>query len=152
MLQHMRFNPDRENGDDRARARARELRRAMTIPEVKLWKRLRDRRMGVKFRRQHPIGPYTADFYAPDLKLVIELDGARHDSVHDAARDAYMRDQGIVVVRIAVWRLEQDFDHYVASLAERVRWMRSAKQWPAAPPSPHADTERHPSIREVRGG
>ncbi len=124
MLRHMRFNPDRGNNDDRAKARARELRRAMSVPEVKLWKRLRDRRIGIKFRRQHPIGPYTADFYAPDLKLVIELDGSRHDPAHDAVRDAYMQDQGMVVVRIAVWQLEQDFDHYVAMIADRVRRMR----------------------------
>ncbi len=122
----MRFNPDRENGDDRAVTRARELRRVMTIPERKLWKRLRDRRMGVKFRRQHPVGPYTADFYAPDLKLVIELDGSRHDPAHDAARDAYMRALGITVTRIAVWRLEQDFDHYAEQIRKRVRRMRDA--------------------------
>jgi len=123
----MRFNPDRITGEDRAQEQARKLRRAMTIPELKLWKRLRDRRMGVKFRRQHPIGPYTADFYAAEIELVIELDGSMHEATRDAVRDAYMRSRGIEVVRIAVWRLEQQFDHCVETIRDRVRRMRVMK-------------------------
>ncbi len=121
----MRFNPDRITGEQRAEEQARSLRRVMTIPERKLWKRLRDRKMGVKFRRQHPIGPYTADFYAAEIELVIELDGSMHDAGRDATRDAYMMARGIKVVRIAVWRLEQDFDHYVERIRHRVKVMRA---------------------------
>ncbi len=84
---------------------AREQRRAMSPPEVKLWALLRGSPAGVRFRRQHPVGPYVADFYCPSAKLVIEIDGLIHDSAdgadRDAARDAYMRELGLDVIRIA---------------------------------------------------
>lgn len=55
--------------------------------------------MGVKFRRQQPIGPYIADFYSASLKLVIEADGGQHTSEKDAQRNTYMRDNGLTVLR-----------------------------------------------------
>jgi very-short-patch-repair endonuclease len=83
---------------------ARQQRRAMSPPEVKLWALLRRFPCGIKFRRQHPIGPYVADFYCPAVKLVIEVDGLVHDfagpAEHDDRRNAYMRELGLEVVRI----------------------------------------------------
>jgi very-short-patch-repair endonuclease len=108
----MRF--DSHNASERATrlARSRDLRREMTIPEIKLWNRLRDRQLaGLKFRRQHRIGPYFADFVCSDAKLVIELDGQSHNKSHDAARDEYMRNLGLEVLRIPVWRFEQDIEN-----------------------------------------
>ena len=61
------------------RDRARALRAAQTEVERKLWQRLRNRQLdGAKFRRQHPIGSYIADFCCLDARLVIELDGSQH--------------------------------------------------------------------------
>lgn len=84
---------------------ARQQRRAMTPPEVKLWALLRRSPAGIRFRRQHPIGPYVADFYCPGAKLVIEIDGLIHDFPQtvgrDAVRDEYMRGIGLQVLRIA---------------------------------------------------
>jgi hypothetical protein len=60
------------------------LRREMTPPERILWQLLRRKQLGVKFRRQHPIGPYIADFYSRDARLIVEVDGAAHDG--DAAQ------------------------------------------------------------------
>jgi very-short-patch-repair endonuclease len=82
---------------------AREQRRAMSPPEVKLWVLLRRSPNGIRFRRQHPIGPYVADFYCPAAKLVVEIDGKIHDFtiVRDARRDEFMRRLGLDVVRIA---------------------------------------------------
>jgi very-short-patch-repair endonuclease len=57
---------------------ARELRRGMTAPELKLWRELRLRPDGLKFRRQHPVGPYVLDFYCPAARVAIEVDGAVH--------------------------------------------------------------------------
>ena len=58
---------------------ARKLRQTSTIPEVKLWQYLRNRQfMGLKFRRQFPVGPYVVDFVCLSHKLVIELDGGQH--------------------------------------------------------------------------
>ena len=79
-------------------------RRSMSPPELKLWALLRRSPGGVRIRRQHPIGPYVADFYCPSAKLVIEIDGLVHDNAAaaacDAARDAYMHGLGLQVLRI----------------------------------------------------
>src|SRR5690242_21269362 len=58
---------------------ARKLRRNMSPPEVVLWSQLRGKRLGFKVLRQHPIGPYVADFCVSTAKLVIEVDGGAHD-------------------------------------------------------------------------
>ena len=83
---------------------ARRLRRAMSLPEVKLWALLRRSPGGVRFRRQHPVGPYVADFYCPAAKLMIEIDGRFHDNAEaqqkDVARTAYIEQLGLKVLRI----------------------------------------------------
>jgi very-short-patch-repair endonuclease len=58
---------------------ARELRRSMSLPEGLLWRELRKRPGRFKFRRQHPVGRYIADFYCPAVKLIVEVDGLSHD-------------------------------------------------------------------------
>ena len=91
--------------------RARELRQDQTPPEAVFWSRVRNHRLhGLQFRRQHPLGPYTADFYCAEAGLVIELDGSTHEHrvESDRARDAWMRERGIAVLRIAVSRLSKD--------------------------------------------
>ena len=82
---------------------ARGLRRKLSLPEMLLWRLLRVSRRELRFRKQHAIGPYVADFYCPAAKMVIEVDGATHDySVKsDANRDAYMESLGLKIVRIA---------------------------------------------------
>ena len=90
---------------------ARYLRKAATSSEAYLWQLLRGRgRCGKKFRRQHPLGIYTADFYCDEAKLVIEIDGSPHQSSagkqKDEARDAWMRSQGIEVLRFGGWQVE----------------------------------------------
>ncbi len=77
----------------------------MTLPEVMLWQILRgDRLNGLRFRRQHPIGPYILDFFCSAPRLAIEVDGAMHGYVerarHDAIRDAWLEAQGIKVLRL----------------------------------------------------
>jgi BirA family biotin operon repressor/biotin-[acetyl-CoA-carboxylase] ligase len=67
--------------------RAQELRRNMTDCERRLWRRLRDRELGFKFRRQMPIGGYIADFACPAARIVIELDGGQHGSDEAEALD-----------------------------------------------------------------
>jgi type I restriction enzyme M protein len=86
--------------------KARELRRKQTPAEEVLWAMLRDRQfMDLKFRRQHQIGSYIADFYCDEQKLVIELDGPVHDNAqqqkHDAKRDAYLTSMGNTVIRLS---------------------------------------------------
>jgi very-short-patch-repair endonuclease len=87
----------------RSMASARRLRRELSLPEMLLWRLLRLKRRELRFRRQHPIGPYIADFYCPAAKTVIEVDGAMHDWRQDAdvGRDAYMESLGLRVIRVA---------------------------------------------------
>lgn len=91
--------------------KARELRRHQTPEEEEFWHFLRDKRFdGFKFRRQHPIGEYIADFCCPQKKLIIELDGAGHSKEYDEFRDAYLSSRRFRVVRIPneVFRRSRD--------------------------------------------
>jgi len=81
--------------------RARELRQASTDAENKLWAALREGFPQIRFRRQHPIGPYFADFACPSRKLVIEIDGSQHmqQMEKDEARTAVLARHGYRVIR-----------------------------------------------------
>src|SRR3954466_15040415 len=85
----------------RAQRNARELRRHMTDSEQRLWNRLRAEQLGVKFRRQHPLGSYVADFACLAPRLIIELDGSQHagQQEYDARRDAFFQERGFRVLR-----------------------------------------------------
>jgi very-short-patch-repair endonuclease len=89
-------------------SRARVLRRKLTDAETMLWLQLRGEKLGVRFRRQHPVGPYVADFACVCASLVVEVDGATHSSdaerSHDARRDAFLRSKGWHVLR--VWNVD----------------------------------------------
>jgi len=86
----------------RDHTRERELRRASTEAEQRLWYLLRDRRLdGFKFRRQHRIGPYYVDFVCHRAQLVVEADGGQHatHASYDAARTHYLESRGLRVLR-----------------------------------------------------
>jgi len=93
---------------------ARTLRRKMTLPEVVLWHWLRQRPEGLKFRRQHPTGPYVLDFFCSDARLAIEVDGEAHSRgdrpQRDAARDQWLRAAGIETLRIPASDLLRNAD------------------------------------------
>jgi very-short-patch-repair endonuclease len=93
------------HGPKSTQARARTLRRSMTLPEVALWRELRTRPGGLKFRRQHPAGVYVLDFFCAERRLAVEVDGEVHSRAdrpaRDAERDAWLRAQGVKVIRIA---------------------------------------------------
>ncbi|MFI4855053.1 MAG: endonuclease domain-containing protein [Phycisphaerales bacterium JB065] len=100
--------PDRDPID-----RARRLRRELSPPERVLWARLRNGQLaGLKFRRQHPVGPYVADFFCAAARLVIEIDGRVHErrSAHDRARYRWMQEDGIRVLRIPAHEISRDLD------------------------------------------
>jgi very-short-patch-repair endonuclease len=80
--------------------RAREMRQSPTFTEAIMWKHLRARRLGrLKFRRQAIILGWIVDFYCPERKLVVEIDGNGHDPHADSRRDTVMRDKGLTVLR-----------------------------------------------------
>jgi very-short-patch-repair endonuclease len=77
----------------------------MSLPEIVLWQALRKRQLpGLRFRRQHPVGPYVLDFYCFAARLAVEVDGLAHDTAaqacHDERRQAWLAQQKIRVIRI----------------------------------------------------
>jgi very-short-patch-repair endonuclease len=87
----------------------------LTVPEARLWNRLRQRAQGKPvFRRPHPIGPYVIDFYCAKAKLAIEIDGVNHDMgdrpQRDERRDAWLKARGVTVVRIPGTELSHGID------------------------------------------
>lgn len=85
-------------------AQARQLRRDQTPFEAQMWNILRDRQLeSYKFRRQHPVPPYIADFACVSRKLIVELDGRVHDDTieRDQNRDAVLQEQGWRVLRFS---------------------------------------------------
>ena len=94
---------ERRNRSAIFRERAREMRHQPNDAESLVWDQLRNRRVGkFKFRRQHPIGKYIADFYCVEAKVIVELDGATHEGRedYDAERQAWLESQGIAVLRV----------------------------------------------------
>jgi len=77
----------------------------MTDTERRLWSLLRDTQLGVRFRRQVPVGPYIVDFLSRKAKLIVELDGSQHyekkSLIYDARRDDYLKDRGFMVLRFS---------------------------------------------------
>ena len=114
--------------------RARSLRRNMSPPEAMLWTRLRPRLPGrPSFRRQHPVGPYILDFYCGALKLAVEIDGQGHDMgdapAHDIRRSAWLRDQGIEIIRIPALDVLRNPDEVTENL-----WIAVRARMPTPPP------------------
>ena len=103
---------------------ARKLRRQMSPPEVLLWSQLRRQQKGFKVLRQHPIGIYSADFYAPVARLIVEVDGGAHDygdrPDRDPARDRYIRERGYRVLRIAARDVMKNLDGVLSLIIEQV--------------------------------
>jgi very-short-patch-repair endonuclease len=80
---------------------SRKLRTNMTDAERRLWSVVRNRQLdGYKFRRQHPIGAFVADFACIERRLILELDGGQHSgSAYDVRRTAWLEGQGWLVIR-----------------------------------------------------
>jgi len=113
-------------------ARARNLRRNSTDVEMKLWQRLRNRQLGVDFRRQHPAGPYILDFYCPALRFAIELDGGQHgaEPQRDQARDAWLAQRGVTVVRFWNSDLTGNFSGVLEAIATKISALQSSELTP----------------------
>jgi len=100
-------------------ATARKLRKEMSYPEVLLWQRLRGATAGARFRRQHPIGPYVADFCCVGSRLVVEVDGEIHAGRldYDAEREGFLIGNGYRVVHVLAADILKDADGVAASIA-----------------------------------
>jgi very-short-patch-repair endonuclease len=106
-------------------SRARNLRRSMTEAEKVLWGYLQNRKAGgYKFRRQHPLGSYIADFYCHEKRLVVEVDGEIHlnpETVEkDENRTAVLERYGIAVIRFSNQEVLEDTESVVQSIIQEL--------------------------------
>jgi very-short-patch-repair endonuclease len=102
-------------------AAARDLRHRMTPAEQILWAALRRRQLaGLYFRRQHPTGPYILDFFCASCGLVVELDGAVHETLHeyDEERTRYLTTYGYRVIRFANEAVVRDLPSVLARIEQ----------------------------------
>lgn len=147
-------NPPRNGEGDRAKrggggsrplprpivARARQLRKQMTPPEIALWQYLRQRPGGYKFRKQHPVtNEIIADFYCSKASLVVEVDGKVHDiatvSDKDANREVMFVELGLRLFRLKAVDVLRDTAACVNSI---LAFADSPHHHPADGPPPHA--------------
>jgi very-short-patch-repair endonuclease len=119
---NFRKNMDRIFNSKSREAGRKKLRKSATPQEVILWSHLRRSALGFKFRRQYSIGPYIVDFYCPEKKLVVELDGWQHAErvEHDAARTAYLESLGLSVVRFWNDDVNKNLDNVVLNISEHL--------------------------------
>ena len=110
-------------GTSDTQGRAKALRKTMSPPEFALWRVLRTRSAGLKFRKQHPSGPYVADFYCHAARLVIEVDGAVHDHgdrpARDARRDRWFAVRDLDVMRIPASEISRDLNAVTHGIVAR---------------------------------
>ncbi len=114
-------SPDRY---DILKAYARQNRREMTESETVLWNALRNEFRGVKFRRQHPIGDYIADFLCLKAKLVIEVDGGYHDKpqqqLEDQWRTEFLQSKGYRVIRFTNEEVNSQLKGVISRIKEEL--------------------------------
>jgi very-short-patch-repair endonuclease len=103
---------------------ARQLRSTPTDAEIRLWSRLRRKQLdGFRFRRQHPIGPYIVDFFCPEAKLVVEVDGGQHNAeeAKDEKRTCWLEERGYRVIRFWNNDVLSNTDGVVLAVLEELR-------------------------------
>ena len=105
-------------------ARAKKLRRKMSLPEVLLWRELQRAPDGLRFRKQHPAGVFVIDFFCARANLAIEVDGISHDMgdrpVRDEKRDVWLREHRIDTVRIPAREVLKDAGAVAESIGAMV--------------------------------
>ena len=119
----------------KARVNARALRRDMTDSERKLWSVLRGEQLGFKFRRQHPLGNFIADFACLEPRLIVELDGSQHadNQAYDLARDAFFEAKGCVVMRFPSNAPFQNLDGVLSAILHQLNTLAGFAPIPAFP-------------------
>jgi very-short-patch-repair endonuclease len=94
----------------------------MTLPEVLLWRELKTRPQGLKFRRQSPAGPFVLDFYCESARLAVEVDGAVHgqgdNPARDERRDRYFARAGIRTYRVPADEVFHNMDGVIQAIVQ----------------------------------
>ncbi|USA40052.1 endonuclease domain-containing protein [Pelagerythrobacter marinus] len=129
-------------------ARAKRLRREMSLPEILLWQQIRGSPRGIRFRKQHAAGPYALDFFCARANLAIEIDGLAHDMgdrpARDEDRDAWLRERRVETLRIPAREVMTDAVQVAEGILALVeeRLMAMGKK---APPSAAGAAATSPS-------
>ena len=93
---------DTRNRSPKSKKTARRFRREMSVSEKVVWELLRNDGIGFRFRRQFAIGPYFLDFYCPEARVCVEVDGEQHlkTKERDALRDEFLATKGVLTMRV----------------------------------------------------
>jgi very-short-patch-repair endonuclease len=131
--------------DPKLRERRKALRNNPTEAEKIFWGHVRNRQFcGLRFFRQYSCGPYILDFYCPNIKLAVEIDGGQHNDEeirnYDEARSDYLRAHGIEVIRFWNNHVVRDMDGVLSLLVEKV----------TPPHLPLAQGEETAEVKEVK--
>jgi very-short-patch-repair endonuclease len=114
--------------------RARKLRRGYTEVEMRVWQKLRNRQLGVDFRRQHPVGNFVLDFYAPALRLAIEFDGGQHSEnatvVHDEMRSRWLVEHGVTMLRFWNSDVIQNLSGVLEAISSKITELDASRVGP----------------------
>jgi cyclase len=109
--------------------RAEELRKNPTHEELLLWQHLKANNLGVRFKRQHPISMYIADFYCHELKIVIEIDGSVHNLKEvkelDMVREGDIKSFGIKVIRFQNSEIKNNIENVINQLKNIIIELKS---------------------------
>lgn len=114
--------------------RRRELRKRETSQENLLWEKLRNRKLGAKFRRQHDVGGYILDFYCAEKRLIIEIDGGIHknkeNQEYDKVRDKYFRELNFKVLRFNNEEIDKNVERVLEKIKSAIH-LTPADAWPS---------------------
>ena len=112
--------------------KARELRNKLTPAEQTFWLRLREQFPEYKFRKQHPIAIYVADFYCHKLKLVIEIDGSVHDSeeakLNDEKRQNDLENLNLIVIRFTNNQVKNEIELVIEKISSTIEKITTNKK------------------------
>ena len=106
----------------------RSLRKIMPSAEILVWNKLRAKQLfGYKFRRQYSVGPYILDFYCPEFRLAIEIDGDSHagsEQKYDQQRQSFVESFGIRFLRFTNSQVYESLDSLIESIAEKIEELK----------------------------
>jgi very-short-patch-repair endonuclease len=109
--------------DQLQKERRRELRKNQTEVEKILWRKIRNRQINnLKFHRQYSAGHYILDFFCPEIRLAIELDGNQHKDavVYDKERELFLKDKDIYMIRFWNYEILKDVENVVEKICDKI--------------------------------
>lgn len=109
---------------------ARDLRKNMTMAEIKLWQRLKHKQLlGLQFYRQKPLLKYIVDFYCPSAQLIVECDGSQHHTVEgvlaDQIRDYNLAQLGLFTLRFNNHQILNEIDSVCQIILDHIRQVQN---------------------------